>query len=50
AQPWSNGKVGMSGGSYGGYVQWAAAASGNPHLQAIVSMVTAGGPFTDTYY
>ncbi|WP_155287784.1 CocE/NonD family hydrolase [Lacticaseibacillus zhaodongensis] len=50
AQSWSNGKVGMSGGSYGGYVQWAAAASGNQHLAAIVSMVTAGGPFTDTYY
>lgn len=30
AQPWSNGKVGMIGGSYGGFVQWAAAGSGNP--------------------
>ncbi|WP_407892092.1 CocE/NonD family hydrolase [Lacticaseibacillus sp. N501-2] len=50
AQPWSNGRVGMIGGSYGGYVQWAAAASGNPHLQALVSMVTAGGPFTDVFF
>jgi putative CocE/NonD family hydrolase len=49
-QDWSTGRVGMIGGSYGGYVQWAAAASGNPHLNAIVSMVTAGGPFSDTYY
>ncbi|WP_155287785.1 CocE/NonD family hydrolase [Lacticaseibacillus zhaodongensis] len=49
-QPWSNGRVGMIGGSYDGYVQWAAAASGNPHLKAIVSMVTAGGPFTDILY
>ncbi|WP_056968938.1 CocE/NonD family hydrolase [Lacticaseibacillus thailandensis] len=49
AQPWNNGRVGMIGGSYGGYTQWAAAASGNPHLQAIVSMVTAGGAFTDTF-
>ncbi len=47
AQPWSDGKVGMIGGSYGGFVQWAAAASGNPHLQAIVSYVTAGTPFVD---
>lgn len=47
AQPWSDGKVGMIGGSYGGYVQWAAAASGNPHLQALVSYVTAGTPFVD---
>lgn len=50
AQPWSNGRVGMIGWSYGGYVQWAAAASGNPHLQALVSMVTAGGPFTDIFF
>lgn len=47
AQPWSNGRVGMIGGSYLGFVQWAAAASGNPHLKAIVSQVTAGSPFVD---
>lgn len=47
SQPWSNGNVGMLGGSYLGYVQWAAAASGNPHLKAIVSQVTAGVPFVD---
>ncbi|WP_276917523.1 CocE/NonD family hydrolase [Aneurinibacillus aneurinilyticus] len=47
SQPWSNGKVGMIGGSYGGFVQWAAAASGNPHLKALVSLVTAGSPFGD---
>lgn len=46
-QPWCNGSVGMIGGSYGGFVQWAAAASGNPHLKALVSIVTAGGPFID---
>lgn len=28
-QEWSNGRVGMIGGSYLGYVQWCAAASGN---------------------
>jgi len=46
-QPWSNGCVGMLGGSYLGFVQWAAAASGNKHLKAIVSQVTAGSPFVD---
>lgn len=44
---WCDGNVGMIGGSYGGYVQWAAAASGNKNLKALVSIVTAGGPFVD---
>lgn len=44
---WSDKNVGMIGASYGGYVQWAAAASGNKHLKALVSIVTAGGPFVD---
>lgn len=46
-QSWCNGNIGMIGGSYLGCVQWAAAASGNPHLKAIISMVTAGPPFID---
>lgn len=47
AQKWCYGNIGMIGGSYLGYVQWAAAASGNPHLKAVVSMVTSGPPFID---
>ncbi|MBQ6835106.1 MAG: CocE/NonD family hydrolase [Lachnospiraceae bacterium] len=47
AQEWSDGGVGMTGGSYLGYVQWAAAASGNPHLKAMLSSVTAGSAFVD---
>lgn len=47
AQSWSNGSVGMLGASYLGCVQWSAAASGNPHLKALVSIVTSGDPFTD---
>ncbi len=47
AQSWSDGNVGMIGGSYLGYVQWAAASSGNPHLKALVSFVTSGTPFAD---
>lgn len=46
-QWWCDGNIGTIGGSYLGYVQWAAAASGNPHLKAIVSMVAAGPPFID---
>ncbi|HVM45251.1 MAG TPA: CocE/NonD family hydrolase, partial [Candidatus Thermoplasmatota archaeon] len=34
-QPWSNGNVGMFGGSYDGSTQWEAASTGNPHLKTI---------------
>ncbi|RDY27889.1 CocE/NonD family hydrolase [Romboutsia weinsteinii] len=47
SQSWSNKRVGMIGGSYLGYVQWAAASSGNPYLKALVSIVTSGSPFID---
>ena len=40
-QPWSNGKVGMYGGSYSGYAQWAAAKNINPALKTIVPYVAA---------
>ncbi|MDO5416342.1 MAG: CocE/NonD family hydrolase [Lachnospiraceae bacterium] len=47
AQDWSDGQVSMTGGSYLGYVQWCAAASGNPHLKAMLSSVCAGSAFID---
>lgn len=47
AQTWSDGQAAMTGGSYLGYVQWAAAASGNPHLKAMLSSVCAGSAFVD---
>jgi putative CocE/NonD family hydrolase len=40
SQPWSDGKVGMIGGSYAGYVQWAAAALAPPALKCIVPQVS----------
>lgn len=43
-QPWSNGKVGMIGGSYVGLVQWLAAKSGNPKLKCIVPQVSPPDP------
>lgn len=46
-QSWSDGRVGMIGASYLAIVQWAAAASGNPHLKALISMVTGGVPIFD---
>jgi hypothetical protein len=42
AQPWCNGKVGTTGLSYMGWVQWAAASERPPHLRAMVSTSAAG--------
>ena len=40
AQPWSDGKVGMIGGSYLGFVQWAAAREGSVHLKCLIPIVS----------
>ncbi len=40
-QPWSNGKVGMYGGSYDGFSQWAATKKLHPALKTIVPYVAA---------
>jgi uncharacterized protein len=45
AQPWSDGSVGMAGGSYFGATQWLAATEAPPALRAIAPMIT-----TDQYY
>ncbi len=41
-QPWSNGKVGMFGGSYLGFSQWAAVKKLHPALKTIVPQVAVG--------
>ena len=41
AQPWCNGKVGMWGGSYGGYNQWTIAKEFPPHLVTILPYAAA---------
>ncbi|MBI3694023.1 MAG: CocE/NonD family hydrolase [Acidobacteria bacterium] len=46
-QPWSNGKVGMEGGSYLGHVQWRAAMSLPPHLVTIFPSVAATSLYAD---
>ncbi len=40
-QPWSNGAVGMYGGSYNGFAQWAALKNPHPALKTIVPYVAA---------
>jgi len=49
-QPWSNGRVGMVGGSYLGIVQWEAAVLGNPHLKAICPVVSGDDDYFDRFY
>ena len=49
-QPWSDGKVGMIGGSYRGIVQWKAALVNNPHLKAIFPVVSGYDDYRDRYY
>jgi putative CocE/NonD family hydrolase len=49
-QTWSNGKIGMMGGSYVGIVQWKAALANNPHLKAIFPVVSGYDDYRDRYY
>jgi uncharacterized protein len=49
-QPWSNGKVGMIGASYLGWVQWAAASLRPPHLAAMIPNVSPPDPFHNVPY
>ncbi|MCS7025862.1 MAG: CocE/NonD family hydrolase [Bryobacteraceae bacterium] len=49
-QPWSNGNIGMLGGSYLGIVQWKAALTGNPHLKCIFPVVSGYDDYFDRFY
>lgn len=49
-QTWSNGKVGMIGGSYLGIAQWQAALRNNPHLKAIFPVVSGDDDYRDRFY
>ncbi len=49
-QAWSDGKIGMTGGSYLGIVQWKAALTGNPHLKAIFPVVSGYDDYLDRFY
>jgi len=50
AQPWSDGKVGMIGGSYLGWVQWWAASQNPPHLVTIIPNVSPPDPHYNIPY
>lgn len=50
ALPGSNGKVGMIGGSYGGWTTWYAAVTQPPHLAAIVPWVAPPDPWLNLPY
>ena len=49
-QPWSDGGVGMYGGSYLGIAQWKAALTQNPHLKAIFPYVSGDDDYRDRFY
>ncbi len=49
-QPWSNGKVGMEGGSYLGNVQWQAAAQSPPPLVATFPSLASPSLYHNTWY
>lgn len=49
-QAWSDGQVGMLGGSYLGITQWKAALSKNPHLKAIFPYVSGDDDYRDRFY
>jgi len=50
AQSWSNGKIGMIGGSYVGWVQWWAARERPPHLVTIIPNVSPPDAFYNIPY
>lgn len=49
-QPFSNGKIGMIGGSYVGWVQWWAASEHPPHLVTMIPNVSPPDPFHNVPY
>jgi putative CocE/NonD family hydrolase len=49
-QPWSNGRVGMVGGSYEGITQYLAAEQQPPHLKAIVPSMSLGDLYREATY
>jgi putative CocE/NonD family hydrolase len=50
AQSWSNGRIGMSGGSYVGWVQLSSAPHRSKHLTCIAPRVMCADPFADLVY
>lgn len=49
SQSWSSGKIGMYGGSYLGFIQWAGALYQNPNLTALVPQVSPDDHYDNVY-
>jgi hypothetical protein len=49
-QPWSNGRIAMTGSSYRGSAAWLAARERPPHLTCMISQVPVGDYFNDVPY
>ena len=49
-QSWCNGKIGMSGRSYGGIVQWQTAPYRSPHLTCLAPQVIMSDYFSECHY
>ena len=49
-QPWCNGKIGASGGSYVGWTQWASARNASRYLKAMSPIVPFGNTYEDLAY
>ncbi len=49
-QPWSDGKIGMAGGSYGGLVQWQSAALDSTNISAMAAHVICDDYFSNYHY
>ena len=47
--PWSSGKIGMTGGSYRGFVQWMGATEGNRYLTTIIPYVSPDDHYDNVY-
>jgi putative CocE/NonD family hydrolase len=50
AQPWCNGKLGTTGGSYVGFTQWAPAPEAGDYLKAMAPVVPLVDPYGDVAY
>jgi uncharacterized protein len=48
-QEWSSGKIGMTGPSYLGFVQWMGASLGSPYLSALIPYVTPDDHYDNVY-
>jgi len=49
-QPWCDGNIGMQGGSYVGFTQWACSMANNPALKCIIPESSMGTVFSDMQY